>query len=377
MKKDFISALLAQDDVLTAERIAEEFSPQIDMERIFQRSMEKYHGTAVRRTFRSIQRRTLFRTLTAAACLLLTVGLGVGVWSKQQKIETGPPQHAQMPVMQTETESVETSLTTALQTTVKITETSRKQTETSVSSTDSVILVETQAVTETDAPVPHTTAVTVAQVLTETTDEARPTEPPATILQTEPVTAVQTLSRRNAPQTETVYIPAHQESATELPTTETQPQPETEAESFTQVDEELLTGFRLEQYADYRKVICTDSFPEPDGALQPYTILSEELVLLSSSAEEAAEHTYEIECPEAGKTFTVTQREYSEFVLTVEEGELINISLNRAHGFFHLQDETCSLYWFRNGEGFYVQCDVNDLEYLMKIARSFTPADTQ
>ena len=61
-------------------------------------------------------------------------------------------------------------------------------------------------------------------------------------------------------------------------------------------------------------------------------------------------------------------------MLTVAEGELINISINNVHGFFLLQDETCSLYWFRDGEGFYVSCDAADLQYLKEIARSFTPA---
>ena len=44
--------------------------------------------------------------VSTAACLMLIVGIGVGVWSRQQKIETRPPQETQTTtVMQTETRS--------------------------------------------------------------------------------------------------------------------------------------------------------------------------------------------------------------------------------------------------------------------------------
>ena len=39
--------------------------------------------------------RTFLAGLSTAACLLLIVGLGVGVWSRQQKIEPIPPQETQ------------------------------------------------------------------------------------------------------------------------------------------------------------------------------------------------------------------------------------------------------------------------------------------
>ena len=162
--------------------------------------------------------------------------------------------------------------------------------------------------------------------------------PSVTVTETQPVQITETVT---VPQMETVLF------------TETTAMPETAPVR--------LTGFRVEQYPDCQKVICTDDFPEPDGELQSYLVISDELVLLAASEPVNAERTYEVECPEAGKVFTVTQRDYSEFVLTVDEGELINIALNNVHGFFLLQDETCSLYWFRDGEGFYVQCDVDDL----------------
>ena len=208
----------------------------------------------------------------------------------------------------------------------------------------------TAAVTE--LPVPATAAQT--QIVTVQTTAAP-------VMTTEPV-HYQTAAIRTAEP-----APAVTETQTEAAETQTEPavQPETRQ----------LDGFLVEQYPDHQKIVCTDEFPAPDGRLQSYLVLSDSLTVRSMSEPEPAERTYEIECPEAGKTFTVTQREYADFALTVDEGELIDISLNRAHGFFHLNGDTCSLYWFRDGEGFFVSGDTNDLVHLMKIARSFTPAD--
>ena len=307
--------------------------------------------------------KSFFSGVSAAACLLLIVGLGVGVWSKQQKIEIRPPQES-VPVTPTETSTETTAqVTTASYTTAQQTETTVKVT------------------TQTNLPVivPETTAAQTA--FTTTAQAVTVNTTPATVIQTSPATtAVQTIL------TTAATVPTYPQIHDNVPqyithpsvtVTETQPIQVTETATTPQTAPVQLDGFRVEQYPDCQKVICTDDFPAPDGELQPYIVISDELVLLAASEPENAERTYEIECPDASKVFTVTQREYSEFVLTVDEGELINIALNNVHGFFLLQDETCSLYWFRDGEGFYVQCAVDDLEYLMEIARSFTPAGEQ
>ena len=306
--------------------------------------------------------RSFLSGVSAAACLFLIAGLGVGIWSKQQKIETRPPQES-IPVTPTETSTETTAqVTTASYTTAQQTETTVKVT------------------TQTNLPVmiPETTAAQTA--FTTTAQAVTVNTTPATVIQTSlATTAAQTILTTAAtvptyPQQDTVpqYITHPSVTAAE-----TQPVQVTETATTPQTAPIQLTGFRVEQYPDCQKVICTDDFPAPDGKLKPYIVVSDELVLLAASEPVNAERTYEIECPEAGRVFTVTQKEYPEFVLTVDEGELINIALNNVHGFFLLQDETCSLYWFRDGEGFYVQCDVDDLEYLMEIARSFTPAGEQ
>ena len=72
--------------------------------------------------------RTFLAGLSTAACLLLIVGLGVGVWSRQQKIEPIPPQETQTTtVSETDTTA---QVTTKPQTTREQTEESTKKPET-------------------------------------------------------------------------------------------------------------------------------------------------------------------------------------------------------------------------------------------------------
>ncbi|MBR2088342.1 MAG: hypothetical protein IJ906_14685 [Oscillospiraceae bacterium] len=227
----------------------------------------------------------------------------------------------------------------------------------------------TQAVTQ------STTAITTGSSALQTTALSTTipvqTKPETTVqiqITTQPIMTTEAITYRTAAAgiVEPTPIVTETQPVTTKPVTETTAQPETRQ----------FDGFRVEQYADCQKIICTEEFPTPDGELASYVVLSDEFTVLSMSEPETPEpeRSYEIECAEAGKVFTVTQREYAAFALTVDEGELIDIGLNRAHGFFHLQGEVCSLYWFRDGEGFFVSGEASDLKYLMAIARSFTPA---
>lgn len=312
--------------------------------------------------------------ISTAACLLLIVGSGVGIWSKQQKIEIRPPEESN-PVMATETS---TETTAQFTTTSQITE---KQTETPVKATVPtelpVIVPQTTAahtIQTTATQAVTTQATTVITFQTSLIETAAPTNSVTTVT-TEPQYQATNLPHMERP---AVVVTATQPVQITEPATvpQTETVPFTETTVTPQTSPVQIAGFRVEQYPDCQKVICTDDFPEPDGELQAYLVVSDELVLLAASEPEHAERTYEIECPEAGKVFTVTQKEYSEFVLTVDAGELIDIALNNVHGFFLLQDETCSLYWFRDGEGFFVSGDTADLKYLMAIFRSFTPSGT-
>ena len=327
-------------DAALAEQIAGICPADFDEERVFQKSWQKLEqrtGMAVSRP-----RAGYYRIAGLAACFLLTVGLGVGVWSHQQQITPQPPQ---IPVPVTETTTAgavheSTPSTTAAKTTTA------------------------------QHTMPATTAASTLQM----------TEAPSTEAVPAPTEAVPAAPEETAPELPAVIeteVPAIQttDAPTEPPTAlQTEAQPETVTEETPEPAAETLRGFKVMQYKDFRQVICMDGFPEPDGELNDYTVEGDSLTLLGTADEEstAPVRTYEIE--QNGKTFTVTQQEYAAFVLNVEEGELIDIGVSRVHGFFWLRDEHCTLYWFCEGEGFCVSGDAADLGSLLAIVRGFTPA---
>lgn len=304
------------------------------------------------------QQRARNRTIRQAAVIGTSVcGCGILAFSGLHFRKVREPIPSITPAETTATQQTSiTWMTTSAQTTQTTTQTVR-HTETTQSATQN-----TTAFTEGFSAL-QTTALTTAipvQTKPETTVQIQIT--------TQPIMTTETITYQTAA-TEIVkptLIVTETQSATTEPVTETTAPPETRE----------LDGFRVVQYPDCQKIICTEEFPAPDGELASYLMLSDEFTVLSMSEPETPEpeRSYEIECAVAGKVFTVTQREYAAFALTVDEGELIDIGLNRAHGFFHLQGEVCSLYWFRDGEGFFVSGDASDLKYLMAIARSFTPA---
>lgn len=116
--------------------------------------------------------------VSTAACLLLIVGLGVGVWSRQRKIETIPPQETQTTtVTQTETKTETTAQVTT------VTKASEKQT------------APTTKMPETTVTLPEVIAsyATAVQTSEMTTAEA-------TSEQIVPATAVQTIAVTTAAQ---------------------------------------------------------------------------------------------------------------------------------------------------------------------------------
>lgn len=274
-------------------------------------------------------RARIFQIAGIAACLLFTVGLGMNLWARQQRIEPVPPQE---PV----------SLVTEAETKPAVPET-------------------VEDVTEPDTA-PEIAAETIAATESGLTETAAPTEQMTEAEQPATEAAKPVQSEAAAPT---------EAAVTEAPATEpTLPEQETEAESVPAAEQ--LNGFQVMQYPDHKAIICTDEFPEPDGSLAHYTVLGG-MELIRAEDTDASERIYEV--AHNGKVFTVTQREYDAFVMDVEEGDLIDIGLSKVHGFFLLQGDACTLYWFCDGEGFCVSGDLADLQSLLAIVRSFTPVE--
>ena len=275
------------------------------------------------------RRSHICRIAGLAACLLFTVGLGANLWAGHRRIEPVPPQEPAPVVTEAATSAAEQE--------TQQPETSQEVTEIETAAAESA--AETQ---------PETAAPTDAATEPPVTETPKPVQSEAAA---EPVQPAET----EAPE------PAQSEPQTEQ---QTEPVPVPAAEH--------LNGFQVMQYPDHKQIVCTDAFPEPDGALVHYTVMGG-MELLRAADTANAERTYEV--ADGDKVFTVTQREYAEFVMDVQEGDLIDIGLSRVHGFFLLQGDACTLYWFCDGEGFCVSGDLADLQSLLAIVRSFTPAE--
>lgn len=335
--------------------------PMKTYEEMFQCVLARRDAYEAQRT----RQMTAVRRMTpAAAAFLFAVVIGGHIWSQQTRLPAVPPSAPEEPAAspQPQTTECETSRTSAEppQETDKLPalQTTAEPTEPTAPPTD-VVQTTTVGTASRRQTIPPTDAAPVIAPV----ETAALTEPP-TQAPTSALTELPTQSPTSAPTEAPTQAPTP--APTEAPTAEV---PEC-------VDTQLA-GFRVEQYPAYRKIICTDAFPAPTGELQAYTVEGNSVELLSAEEPPADEPTRAYQVRSGGKEFTVTQREYAEFVLTIEDGELIDIGLNRVHGFFLLQDETCTLYWIRDGEGFCVSGDAtaSDLRCLLEIARSFTPAE--
>lgn len=123
MKQQINMDLLKQSDEVTEEHIAEEFPYPLKKTETFEKAYQNYLKQSDQMEDRSLtnrsRRRRLYRVGSLVACLLLTVGLGLGIWTRQQRLESRPPQEipafTQMETStQTQTAAVSTVQTTAV-----------------------------------------------------------------------------------------------------------------------------------------------------------------------------------------------------------------------------------------------------------------------
>jgi hypothetical protein len=140
----------------------------------------------------------------------------------------------------------------------------------------------TQAVTQ------STTAITTGSSALQTTALSTTipvqTKPETTVqiqITTQPIMTTEAITYQTAAAgiVEPTPIVTETQSVTTKPVTETTAQPETRQ----------FDGFRVEQYADCQKIICTEEFPAPDGELASYVVLSDEFTVLSMSEPETPE----------------------------------------------------------------------------------------
>ena len=307
-----------------------------------------------------IQRKRIVRRIVPiVACFCLSVALGCSYWFYFRHIPTIPtlPETTEVPI----TEPPATHPTE--------TEANADPTETAATEPEKTTLT---------APLP--------------TD---PTEPTAAT----PATTPEPTQPSQAGQTQTTAVPPKETTApvaetapaskptepvpTEPPPIEpfpTEPQP-TEPQTPT---EALTDGFVVEHFDDCKRIVCTETMPEMSGTLRQYEFITEPFYLVSVNGNDLSENDgvnkylvrSVMESPRPPE-FTITQREFEDFSLTVSADAEIssNIALSERRGFYIIEGNTCTLYWFEDNECFCVSGNTNDLRHMLSIARSFVPAD--
>ena len=87
-------SLLTHPDAATEREIARFYAAPFDSEELYLRSLAKYRGEAAppQKTAPVLNVSPVFRAVTAAACLLVTLGIVTGVWAVHRHIRPIPPE---------------------------------------------------------------------------------------------------------------------------------------------------------------------------------------------------------------------------------------------------------------------------------------------
>ena len=399
MKQQDFMDLLQQVDETTEERIAEEFpvswgGKEAQFEAVYRAYLKQTTGEEPPPAPVTISfHRSICRAVISAACLLLIVGLGVGVWSRQQKIEPLPPLETQTVTV---TETAETASETQLST-----DTSPTKPEPTASSQESDRMQTTvsEAALLTSAPhssasaapqtnaaagsTPQTTpeAVSVPTALPQTsvtktnqipphtgmaphstgsaevsshpaTDQTQcttdPTQPPTTISPTMPATELPTMAPTQAFTLNPTEKPTDQRPASTGVTEASEPS--TELEQF--------PGFWVhwEDASMTRKVITYREFVQ--------------------SSPDVAENSYTVSVEDSGKTFEVEQiSRRIRFSVTCDAGAEVSCGTAGGHPCVWVSDgDRCTLYWDDGSFTFCIKGTAADRDTMEKIAGSMIPA---
>ena len=315
--------------------------------------------------------------VSTAACLLLIVGLGVGVWSRQQEIETRPPQETQTTtVAQTETKAETTAqFTTESQMAEKQTAATTKMPE----PTDTLPEVVTSHTTEVITTTITAAAATNEQAISPTTVQT------TGVAMTEPTVPVTTASTY-APSYET-WSPIVTEtklSPSTSPVDTTGATSDTIIESTTEVTPSILPGFVVEE-APYNKVhisLVHDVSPSPDErkhyALSGMNAKTKEL--LEMQAPFAKKYYYSIIFDDNTDPIVIAQLSRDSFsVLCNQDSTLIPAKVLDYPAFWVTGGDKLLLYWDDGAYTFMASVDAYSdqqmQEVMLEAASKFSPID--
>ncbi len=417
MKQQYFMDLLKQVDETTEDRIAEEFPVNWDkasqFEAVYQAYLKQSGAEPPAVPAPVSAHKNVYRMIAVAACLLLTVGLGVGVWSRQQKIEPLPPRETQTATV---TETAETASETQ-----PSTDTSPTKPETTASSQESDRMQTTvsEAALLTSAPESKTAASAAPQTnaaagsTPQTTPEAvtAPTALPQTSVtkqgQIAPHTstipcstgAAETSSLLPTDQTQYATDPTQPPTTQALTTNKPETMPATESPTMppTHAPTMSATKHPTMPLTEPSTALPTDQRPASTGvteASEPSTELEQfpnfwvhwedesktrKIItyreFVQSSPDDGA-NSYTVSVEDSGKTFEVEQiSRRIRFSVTCDAGAEVSCGTTGGHPCVWVSDgDRCTLYWDDGSFTFCIKGTAADRDTMEKIAGSMIPA---
>ena len=322
--------------------------------------------------------------ISVAACLFVTVGLGFGIWSGQQKIESRPPQASSVAV-QTEARTETTVLTTPasqMETTRIVSETVPQTTgsriETEAKSETNSILSETvisssesetipAAVFVQTDPVQPSAGISSRQSITTTMPETEQTQA-ALYPDTEPVPTESLETQNTSAAVTTAEVPATSVAATmTLPT-----EPPV-------VDYDILPGFSVTGSADENRLQVTwlSEVPPSPAEVVVYHPESGRFVLeFAGRVGSNSAYWYDILDTETGLRVRIQMEPRRIFSRVLDAGGVLTLQpVGDNPGFLYQNGQQCALFW---DNGCY-QCSIyaSDAEQalLLPVAEAMCPDD--
>ena len=420
MKQQDFMDLLKHVDETTEDRIAEEFpvswgGKEAQFEAVYRAYLKQTTGEEPPPAPVTISfHRSICRAVISAACLLLIVGLGVGVWSRQQRVEPRPPQETQTATV---TETAETASETQ-----PSTDTSPTKPETTASSqgSDRMQTTVSEAALLTSAPyssasaapqtnaaagtTPQTTpeAVTAPTALPQTsvtnmeqnpphtgmaphstgsaevsshpaTDQTQcttdPTQPPTTISPTMPATELPTIAPTQAVTLDPTEKPTEQHPDSTGSTESSEPG--TELEQFPGFWVHWEDAFMTRKVITYREFVQTS----PDIGANSYTVSSDAFQITEKRlTDEAAFYTVSM----TGSEQTLEAEQISRrirFSVACDAGAEVSCGTAGGHPCVWVSDgDRCTLYWDDGSFTFCIKGTAADRDTMEKIAGSMIPA---
>ena len=323
--------------------------------------------------------------VSIAACLLVTVGLGLGVWARQQRLESRPPQE---PPTFTQTQTT-TSVPSETIFSTKQTDTANSQTETisDTKQTDTAYS-RTQTIVSTNQTTPEsqtgtaaqTTAITV-QTTAETTGS--PAEEPSqetAVIVPEPEQTLAVILPDPPPVTDPEEPPVTSEAVTTagMPSTSTATTMTLPTDP-TRVDYEILPGFSVTESADagYLEVTWLSGLPPTPAEVVVYHPASERFVLeFAGKIGSNPAYWYDILDTETGLRVRIQMEPRRIFSHVLNAGGVLTLQPVGDHpGFLYQNGQQYALFW---DNGCY-QCSIyaSDAEQalLLPVAEAMCPDD--